>query len=55
VELGKLDDAGGFTAYGLISTVGRVYDLAVATDATGALWVYYTDAEGSWLQRRDCK
>ena len=54
VELGKLDENGAFTPYGMISTTGRVSDLAVATDSVGALWVYYTDAAGTWLERRTC-
>jgi hypothetical protein len=26
----------------------------VAVDAIGTLWIYYTDAMGSWLERRVC-
>lgn len=54
VELGKLDGDGEFAPYGLISTVGRVSALEVAADAAGALWIYYVDAAGSWLERRLC-
>jgi hypothetical protein len=54
VELGKLDDAGAFTPYGMISTTGRVTSLEVATDSAHSLWIYYTDAAGSWLERRAC-
>jgi hypothetical protein len=54
VELGKLDDSGAFTSYGMISTSGRVASLEVAADALGTLWVYYTDGAGSWLERRVC-
>jgi hypothetical protein len=54
VELGKVEDSGAFTPFGMISTTGRATDLAVATDTVGALWVYYTDTGGSWLERRVC-
>jgi hypothetical protein len=54
VELGKLDEGGAFTPYGMISTAGRASDLAVASDPVGSLWVYYTDSAGSWLERRVC-
>jgi hypothetical protein len=54
VELGKLDDKGTFTPYGMISTTGRVASLEVALDAAKTLWIYYTDASGSWLERRVC-
>jgi hypothetical protein len=54
VELGKLDDSGAFVPYGMISTTGRVSALEIAADAAKALWIYYTDAAGSWLERRAC-
>jgi hypothetical protein len=54
VELGKLDDSGAFTPYGMISTTGRVASLEVAADPLGTLWIYYTDSAGSWLERRVC-
>jgi hypothetical protein len=54
VELGKLDENGSFSAYGMISTTGRVTSLEVAADSTDRLWIFYTDAIGSWLERRVC-
>lgn len=54
VELGRLDEEGTFASYGLVSTTGRVANVAVAADAMGTLWIYYTDATGSWLERRIC-
>ncbi len=54
VEIGKLDDKGGFASHGFLSTTGRVSNVAVAVDAIGTLWIYYTDAAGSWLERRVC-
>jgi hypothetical protein len=54
VEIGKLDDKGAFTPHGLLSTTGRVSSVAVAVDTIGTLWIYYTDASGSWLERRVC-
>ncbi len=54
VELGRIDDAGQFVPYGMISTLGRPTWLSVANDAAGALWVGYTDGAGTWLERRTC-
>ncbi len=54
IEVGKLDDRGTFTPHGLLSTTGRVSSVALAADAAGTLWIYYTDAAGSWLERRVC-
>lgn len=54
VEIGRLDDKGSFTPHGFLSTTGKVTNLAVAVDAIGTLWIYYTDAAGSWLERRVC-
>ena len=54
IEIGKLDDKGAFTPHGLLSTTGKVSNLSIAVDVMGTLWIYYTDAAGSWLERRVC-
>jgi hypothetical protein len=54
LELGKLGADGAFTAQGLVATHGTASDLAVDVDAAGALWIFYTDSAGSWLERRVC-
>jgi hypothetical protein len=54
IELGKLDDDGGFTSYGMMATMGRPLSVELAFDAARTLWIYYTDAAGSWLERRAC-
>jgi hypothetical protein len=54
LELGKLDDRGGFEAQGIIATHGAPSDVAVEVDAHGALWIAYTDSDGTWLERRQC-
>jgi len=54
LELGRLETDGTFTSQGLVPTSGAATDLAVDVDAQGALWLFYTDAAGSWLERRVC-
>lgn len=50
VAAGKLD----FTADGVVSSAGSVKDVTIATDKSGAVWLHYTDQEGSWLEKRAC-
>lgn len=54
LELGRLDAAGAFTSLGAISTGKRITDLAIATDAYGAVWIVYGDPSATWLERRVC-
>jgi hypothetical protein len=54
IELGQLGDAGAFDSLGFLSTTGPIANLAVAPDSQGALWIHYTDAAGSWIERRMC-
>ena len=54
LELGKLAADGAFTSQGFVATHGAASDLAVDVDGTGALWLFYTDSAGSWLERRVC-
>ncbi|MEO6420412.1 MAG: hypothetical protein ABIP39_13430, partial [Polyangiaceae bacterium] len=54
LELGRLDAEGSFSPLGLVNTTGSVVFAAVELDREGGLWLYYTDAGGSWLERRAC-
>ncbi len=60
LELGQLDAAGAFTSLGLIPTQGTITTLSLVADAnaanakSNALWLHYTDAAGSWVERRAC-
>ncbi len=54
LELGRVDGEGTFTSLGIVGTDGRPRDLAVDVDTHGALWLYYTDAAGGWVERRMC-
>ena len=53
LELGEIK-AGKFVGLGGIQTSGSVKNFSLAEDLDGAVWVYFTDNEGSWLERRDC-
>ncbi len=55
LELGEVDAAGVFKALCLVAegTESASYgDLAMAVDGAGALWLAYTDREGTWLEKR---
>lgn len=54
LELGQATSAGKYTSYGLVASAGSVKDVAIAQDKTGAVWIYYTDQDGSWLEKRAC-
>lgn len=56
LELGKLDTAGEFSSFGVVPTSGSVATVAVEADpkVAGGLWLHYTDAAGSWIERRVC-
>ncbi len=54
LELGRLDATGAFEAQCIVPSLGNVRGVAMAADAQGALYVLYTDAGGSWLERRSC-
>ena len=54
LELGRISAAGAFEAMGIVPTHGTTSDVAMSADASGALWILYTDTEGSWLERRAC-
>lgn len=54
LELGRLGAKGEFESLGLVPSSGSVTGVSVALDSFGALWLYYTDGSGSWLERRVC-
>ena len=54
LELGRLGADGAFVSQGYVATHGTASDLAVDVDGLGALWLFYTDSAGSWLERRVC-
>jgi len=54
LELGRIDDTGVFTSMGIIADGGHVTDIAMATDAFGAVWILYGDSSITWLERRIC-
>jgi hypothetical protein len=54
LELGKLDDKGVFTPYGLVPTQGKVKSVTMAGEKGGTMWLAYTDGAGTWLERRAC-
>ncbi len=55
LELGRLDATGAFSSAGIVSTGKRITDLAMAADASGAVWLLYGDANATWLERRVCR
>ncbi len=57
LELGTLGDDGAFTGLGIITAVpgGKsITDLDIAVDGAGAIWLLYSDAKDTWLERRVC-
>jgi hypothetical protein len=54
LEIGRVDEHGAFASLGLVATRGEPTDVAVRDAGGGAFWLLYTDAEGSWLERRRC-
>jgi hypothetical protein len=54
LELGRLDGEGSFSPLGLVNTTGSVVFFASELYGEGGVWIYYTDAGGSWLERRAC-
>jgi hypothetical protein len=52
LELGELDAAGVFKALCPVAEGAIFADLAMLADPAGALWIAYTDADGTWLEKR---
>lgn len=54
LELGRIEQDGKFTPQGIIASDKSILDVAVSTDKYGALWIYYTIGDASFLERRSC-
>ncbi|HEX7664533.1 MAG TPA: hypothetical protein VF407_08485, partial [Polyangiaceae bacterium] len=55
IELGAVNGSKTpFASYGMVASAGSVKDVAIAVDKNGAVWLHYTDQEGSWLEKRQC-
>ncbi len=52
LELGELDAAGAWKALCPVAEGAAFGDLAILADRAGALWIAYTDAEGTWIEKR---
>ena len=52
LELGEVDAAGVFKALCPVAEGTAFSDLAMLVDRTGALWIAYTDGDGTWIERR---
>ncbi len=52
LELGELDAAGAWKPLCPVAQGVAFTDLAIAHDASGALWIAYTDADGTWVEKR---
>jgi hypothetical protein len=53
LELGRVSASGAFGAAAEVAT-GSITDVAVAEDASGAVWIAYVDAAATWLTRFVC-
>ncbi len=54
LELGEIDAAGAFRAYGIVPTNGNPRSVAITSDAAGGVVLAYTDAGGGWVERLKC-
>jgi hypothetical protein len=54
LELGMLAADGAFLSQGEIARRRTLTDVSIARDDKGALWLLWSDAEGTWLERRVC-
>ena len=52
LELGELDAAGVYKATCAVAEGPAFGDLAIAVDRQGALWLAYTDVDGTWVEQR---
>jgi hypothetical protein len=52
LELGELDAAGVWKALCPVAEGAAFADPTLLVDPTGALWIAYTDADGTWIERR---
>jgi hypothetical protein len=54
LELGRLDESGGFRSLGVLEEGKSITDVAIITDAQRGVWILYGDANATWLERRVC-
>jgi hypothetical protein len=52
LELGELDAAGVFKPLCAVAEGTSFTDLTITVDRAGALWIAYTDADGTWIEKR---
>ncbi|MFT3766561.1 MAG: hypothetical protein QM820_13760 [Minicystis sp.] len=52
LELGEIDAAGVYKPSCPVAEGSKYTDLAIAVDRQGAVWLAYTDADGTWVERR---
>jgi hypothetical protein len=55
LELGRIVDDGVFEPTDVVPTSGTASDPSMVIDSFGALWLTWLDAEGSWLERLECR
>jgi hypothetical protein len=55
LELGLLQDDGTFLPRDIVATSALMSDVALVGDARGAMWIAWTDASDSWLERLACR
>ncbi len=54
LELGMLAADGAFVTAGEIARGRTLADVSITRDGKGALWLLWSDGEGTWLERRVC-
>jgi hypothetical protein len=52
LELGEIEDTGAFKGLCTVAEGASFGDLGLTADRFGTLWLSYTDAEGTWIERR---
>jgi hypothetical protein len=52
LELGEIDDKGAFKALCVTAESASFGDVSLLSDRFGTLWIAYTDADGTWIERR---
>jgi hypothetical protein len=54
VELGRVESNGAFTPLDVLAEGRTLTDLAIAIDSFDTVWILYSDATDTWLERRVC-
>ena len=54
LELGTLASDGAFVSAGEITRGRTLSDVSITRDDRGALWILWSDADSTWLERRIC-